>query len=550
MGSSSEPKTPRPAYYEDADEDGNVVEKGSRRSARKKEGKEKSKPKVSHRSRDEKKQSKSDSGVEASAYTGGAMMSGARQDDDAMVAREVKIERRRSTAGASSKPKRYDGKSSSKSTVDEAKYYGIPKSKTQPIPTPMAQPIPYRTRPSILTAQSYPARPLSYHAAFPGTGLHGPPISHQGFWQQQPPSHYPLLAPPALFIPNAPSPADYQTAASSLTPRALTDRFGGPPRTGSGYGFRDPVIQQRFADDIEDGYTSMTEGSRTRASIRTPSNRKVIRTQAELDYEAMPPPPVRPTSARPGPGRSILRRSTDYGPDVATAPEPEFRDRRSSTYHDEPVPRRPSVNRLSGVYDLGVHRVEAANSGRRRQSYYGQSASLGSGASGASGWEDKAAQAASYQDGVSGSAVPLTADMLRRQQRRQGGSSRSTKSSGSRDESDYRKSATTRTTRSVSSPEDENVTIKVVGQARVTVGGAQIDYNDGGEIEIKRQKSVRGSDSVRGTSEWSNSEYGGDHRRVDDRRGSRVDKPAGHSRRRSVSYARSPPQYAPQGNFI
>ncbi|KIM99333.1 hypothetical protein OIDMADRAFT_56476, partial [Oidiodendron maius Zn] len=208
---SSQPKTPHPAYLEDADEDGNIVEKGSRRSARKKEGKKKSKPKVSHPSRQEKKRSKSDSDAEASGYTGPAMLSGA-QDDDAVGAREAKIERRRSTAGASSKPKGYDGKSSSKSTVDEAKYYGIPKSKTQPIPTTMAQPISYRARPSILTTQSHPARPLSYHAAYPGTVLHGPPISHQGFWQQAP-SHYPPLAPSAMFVPNAPSPADYQTAA-------------------------------------------------------------------------------------------------------------------------------------------------------------------------------------------------------------------------------------------------------------------------------------------------------------------------------------------------
>jgi hypothetical protein len=551
---SSEPKAPRPAYVEEADEDGNV-DRSSRRSARKKEGKEKSKPKVSYRSRDDKKQSKSDSGVEGSGYPTMAMMSGARQDDDAMSPRDVKIERRRSSAGTSSKSKRYDTKSPSKSKVDESKYYGIPKS--QPIPTTMAQPAPQRPRPSLIASQSYPARPLSYHAAFGAPG-HGPPISNQPFWQHQAAtSHYPPLAPSATFIPNAPPPSEYLPSPSPLAAsRSLNERFGQPQRTGSGFGFRDPIIQQRLRDDYDDGgYTSTTESGQPRASIRTLSNRKIIRTQAEMDYDAMPPP-ARPASARPGP--SILRRSTEYAPDVVTAPEPEFRDRGSRIYRDESAPRRSSVSRHSGVYELGDRRVEAANSGRRRQSYYGQSASNGSGASGASGWEDKAARAASYQDGVSGSAVPLTADMLRRQQRRQGGSSRSTKSSGSRDESDYRKSATTRTTRSVSSPEDENVTIKVVGQARVTVGGAQIDYNDGGEIEIKRQKSVRGSDSVRGGSEWSNSEYGGDHRRTDDRRTSRIDKPAGHSRRRSVSYARAPPQfahqyppqYAPQDTFF
>ena len=538
---SSEPKTPRPAFLYAEDEDGNRV-RGSKRSAKKKEkekekeDKERSRPKMSHRSSDDKKHTKSDSGLEAAAYRGPVVMSGARHDDD-LGHREVRVERRRSSAGTSSKSKKYDSKSPSKSKsgsrTDEAKYYGI--SAPRPIPAPLMQPLPHRPR--IITAQSYPARPLSYHAAYSAGYGGGPPISNSQFWQQQAAApQYPPLAPSATFVPGAGSPADYLPSASPLTSRPLSSRFG-PVRTGSGFGFRDPVIQQRPRDDYED------------ASIRVPSDRIFPRTQAEIDLEMMPPP-RRPSSARP---RPILRQPTDFHPDVVTAPpEPEFRERESRAYHrDERAPRRSSVNRLSGAYDFDDRRVEAANSGRRRQSYVGPSASIGSGASGGRGWEDKAAQAASYQDGVSGSAtVPLTTNMLHQQQRRQGGSSRSTKSSGSRDESDYRKSATTRTTRSVSSPDDENVTIKVTGQARVMVGGAQIDCNDGGEIEIKRQKSVKGSESVRGGSEWSNSEYGGDHRHIDDRRSSRVDRPAGQSsRRRSVSYARPSPQFANGGFF-
>jgi hypothetical protein len=79
------------------------------------------------------------------------------------------------------------------------------------------------------------------------------------------------------------------------------------------------------------------------------------------------------------------------------------------------------------------------------------------------------------------------------------------------------------------------------GQARVMVGGAQIDCTEGGEIEIKRQKSIRNG------SERSNSEYGGTQR-IDDRR-SRLDRPSGRSRKSSVSghsghsYTRSSPQH-------
>lgn len=43
--------------------------------------------------------------------------------------------------------------------------------------------------------------------------------------------------------------------------------------------------------------------------------------------------------------------------------------------------------------------------------------------------------------------------------------------------------------------------IRVTGPARVIVGGAEITYGEGGEIEIKRQKSLREG------SEWSDSEY-------------------------------------------
>jgi hypothetical protein len=155
--------------------------------------------------------------------------------------------------------------------------------------------------------------------------------------------------------------------------------------------------------------------------------------------------------------------------------------------------------------------------------------------------EDKMREASTYQEDVSGPSVPLTADALR-YRRRDAGSSRSTKSSGSRDESDYRKSATTRTTRS-GSGEDGDFTIKVKGgQARVMVGGAQIDCTDGGEIEIKRQKAIRNG------SERSNSEYGG---RIEDRK-SRLDRPQGRSRKSSISghsYTRSTPHY-PMENFI
>jgi hypothetical protein len=245
----------------------------------------------------------------------------------------------------------------------------------------------------------------------------------------------------------------------------------------------------------------------------------------------MPPPP-----------RPILRRPvTEYA--SATA-EPYHEGR--TLIRDDSRSRHGSSHRNSVSYDLGDGpRVETANAGRRRQSYYGQTATP---STGSSDYEAKVRQAATYQQDV-GETIPLTAEVLKRQQRRQAGSSRSTKSSASRDESDWRKSATTRTTRS-GSGEGENVTIKVTGTARVMVGGAQIDCPDGGEIEIKQQQQQQQQQkAIRNGSERSNSEYGGPQR-IDDRR-SRDERPSGRSRMSSRnSYSRSKPQQYYGENWI
>ena len=333
-----------------------------------------------------------------------------------------------------------------------------------------------------------------------------------------------------------------------MSARPLSSRFEPISRTTSAFGTRDTrdFNPQVLADAYEagyydDGYASAAEGAgasiRKRESIRVPSRPLSRMSKAAEDAAAMPPPPA----VRPG----ILRRRDS---DMPYPSPPDLSDEYGRPrYRDEDsIPRRPSANRNSVSYDLGKDservRVETANNGRRRQSYYGQSTSTES-----SGYEDKVRQAASYQDDVGGPSIPLTAEVLRRQQRRQAGSSRSTKSSGShsRDESDYRKSATTRTTRSGSGPDDENVTIKVTGQARVRVDGAEIDCIEGGQIEIKRQKSIRNG------SERSNSEFG-DRPRIDDRRSSRGERPLGRSRMSSThSYTRSTPQpQYPMGNYI
>ncbi|EPE33232.1 hypothetical protein GLAREA_06244 [Glarea lozoyensis ATCC 20868] len=470
---------------------------------------------------------------------------------------------------------------------------------TQPT---MSQPI---ARPRAQTAftSPYPSRPTSYHAAYSGSYGAGPPLSGSAWANYVPQPQAPTYNPPTIIAPShSPSPyaqgqnyqystpvyhapsvpgSDYFGSQASSAPerpmsaRPLSSRFDTPARTASGYGMRDTTAHEQSMsyDSLyhDDGYASQAEGviARPRNSIRQPSRRS--QQAYESDYDRMPPPP-RP-SDRPE-RRSSLRHSMEHSP--AESYPDDRGERRTLIRDDPPRTRRTSKHRNSVTYDLpdapqerepsrtrrpASHRNSASydiadsmsrvtlepqsNQGRRRSSYYGPSAATSghTSSSAASGLEAKMNAATHYQDDVGGPTPQLTAEALKKQQRRHhGGSSRS---SASRDESDYRKSATTRTTRSGSGNDDENVTIKVTGRAHVNVGGAQIDCPDGGEIEIKRQQ--RGN---RGGSDRSISEYGPypGQAQIDDRR-SRVDQPAGRSRISSQhSYTRAT-KYVGEGYF-
>lgn len=501
-----------------------------------------------------------------------------------IISREdAKLERRKSSSSSIQSPRKstrppsaHENRPYPKLDTANARvnpnHYGIPTPTIRPASAATSQPIPLRPR--AQTSQTYP-RPLSYHAAQASTGGRGPPISASAYYPQYPtitpsfpppsPSHsfmqyaqatpqYPPQYAPQPQYQYAPPPSQPQYTMSEapqypvnggadyFTPHAVSrplssrfDPIGRPssafesvPRTPSAFEPRESRERSRYSGDYdyydEGGYTSVAEGTTTRrperrGSIRVSSGTS-SRSKAEIDSKLMPPP-----AGRPG----ILRRTTEYSVDPKSDPGVgSYYDRELRDDYDESRPRRPSTNRNSVSYDLGSVRVESANSGRRRQSWYDQAAPAPSKYEQpvSDGYKSKLDQAATYQEEV-GQTVPLTAELLKRQQRRQGGSSRSTKSSASRDESDYKKSATTRTTRSGSGDGDENVTIKVTGQARVVVGGAQIDCQDGGEIEIKRNTGLKDG------SERGGSEYG--TRRIEDRRSRVETRPAGRSRMSSQS---------------
>lgn len=566
-------KTPRPAYVDDMDDETGRAVRGTRRSA----AVAGQKPKISQRERDAHRETRPPKDRRRSRldqqYPPDEEMNPAQQQ--VQVVKEKGVERRKSNAGGNKSPRKSDRPPTSHETrnypqlpqinvshrPENHTHYGMPTPTSRGAP-PLVSQQPIPIRPRAVSTQTAPPRPLSYvQQQQPQGPSYGPPLSMSAYYQQ-PQMAAPSYPPPSpsssymrfhqmpsqggdYFSPQAISRplqsrfdpiARTQSAFGSHPPPPSA--FDPVPRTTSAFGSRESNSQDLVNYDggyYDDGYTSASDGTslrrrEPRESIRVPSQRF---TQAELDYRAMPPP-----AARPG----ILRRpATEYRAPSEYTIDPVDTSgsrRRSREYYDEPVrPRRPSTNRHSVSYDLGTERVtvEAANSGRRRQSFYEQPASETTAAS--SNYEEKLSKATSYQEDVGGAPVALTAEMLKKQERRQAGSRSSTKSSASRDESDYKKSATTRTTRSGSN-DDENVTIKVTGQARVTVGNTNIDCGEGGEIEIRPTKGFNG-----GRSERSSSDFGGP--RFDDRR-SRVDRPTvGRSRMSSQSghsYARPSPR--------
>ena len=408
------------------------------------------------------------------------------------------------------------------SVPKEASYYGV----TPPTVTPSSsRPRAHTSRPQSVYTNSRPpaANTRWYQNQAP------PPL------QQLPVGSYPLPSwgggTPYPIPPPSPSPVVSQSPVDYFSSRPLEARFGtSGPRPQSSIGFRPPTRAIPFDDYVDH------EERRPPAQPRYSDRRG-----------SMAPPP-RPASARPvslairPPPGTPARRVFD---DQDFAGESDlFHDisPRTNNYTAAPISRRRSQSRRrpsSSIYDEGNYRTEVAvakpiPNGRpnRRASYYGgQSSSSGS-------YEDKLNQAAQYQDEITRETGPpgmqLTAERLRKAARH-GGSRSSTRSSGSRDESDFRQSATTRTTRS-SAAGEEDMTIRVKGNAVLEVGGAKMRCQDGTEINISRGPPL--ATGFRTSSDQS-SYLGQEDRRA------RMDRPPNRHRASSqaASFSRSTPQY-------
>lgn len=389
---------------------------------------------------------------------------------------------------AKSRPSSYYG-SSSKPPLANARYY---QSQT---PGPgMGQSFP---PPPWVPPPPGPPGPPGPPLGLPGPPIHGYP----------PPSQSPVImqGPP-------PPPPDYH--------RPLEARFGSFPRPQSALSFRQPPRALEYEYDEP-------PPTLDRSLVRRPSTNRKASKHNDDDRAMMPPPPRRPQSARPNsvsfpppPSTPASRRRVGFNEEQDQDEFPFLSDLSPLPSYEygsmpfRPRGRAPSIGATDITYEPD-YQTEVAGRSLRRNSYYGGGElSLSSG----SGYEEQVRAATRYQDdAMGGPSLPLTTESLRKV--RNGGSSRSTRSSGSHDESEYR-TATTRTTHT--SNNDEDVTIRVKGNTVLKVGGAEMQCHDGAEINI----ISRGGAGFR---------LGSDD--YDDRE-TRIDIPTSRSKSRTRSFSR------------
>ncbi|OLN97507.1 hypothetical protein CCHL11_01294 [Colletotrichum chlorophyti] len=307
----------------------------------------------------------------------------------------------------------------------------------------------------------------------------------------------------------------------------LAHRF--QPRPASAMGHQ--TVPGSFEDDYEPTYEQENINRRQSLKIRHAEDRKL-----------MPPPPprsrttvpLRPALRPPPPQRQIA--SAGYESEDVDDDQSEYQDLvpPGYDYNDGVVSRPRSHRRGSSAYSHDGYHIESAPPGRssRRLSHLGSS--------GPTYAEQKYEDALAYQNHVSGGSggVPLTAAALSRAAKKSIKSSKSSGSSASRNESEFRQSATTGITRS-SIGDGDDFTIKVTGQAIVRLGNAEIQCQDGGEINISQPGRVGGSDKA--STIYSEDHPGRIERLpIRDRASSQADS---HSRSQSGSYEFSRPAF-------
>ncbi|KAK3177564.1 hypothetical protein K4F52_009660 [Lecanicillium sp. MT-2017a] len=337
----------------------------------------------------------------------------------------------------------------------------------------------YGGQPPYPVPMGWPASPLQTHPYY------GPPASQP---MGPPQVRYPVPAPMPGPMP-LPSPVDpsgyYGVPLSPVYPDHMRQRFD--PRGASAM----PPPQR--PEPSPGGYGPDDFGDEDAPRIA----RRPSRSQRHEEDRKRMPPPQRPMSAMPQTSqpfhppnaqRAQARQSTSRPPtshrrSVGFADEYDYRDYAPSHERFQDISPEPSYDRRRYV-DAPRRRGDSqlyeqcdvipATARGRRASMYGTGALGRSGVSFEQEFsQGKYKDAMAYQEAISGSGskMPLTAETLRKATRVP--SSRSTRSSGSRDESEHRRSYTTGITRS-SSGNGNEVTIKVDGAVLTVPAGAEI----------------------------------------------------------------------------
>lgn len=417
---------------------------------------------------------------------------------------------------------------------------------TSSLPRRDAEAAYYGVEPTLATASTHSRAQCSGPASYYPPSR--PPMANTWFYTNQPPGpappgHPPFPPPPSWGGPYpgpGPAPMPPPPYGPPSPPSVIMNHPHPPPPDfirplESRFVSTRPQSSIGFHPSHTIGYEEYDEHDE--ALVPRPSTARRV-SRGEEDRRAMPPP-QRPASARPTalafrPAPSNpARRSVVFDDRDTDIDDPLFRDPSplppESYEHMPPMAYRPhsSFGEDNGFDDLDYH-TELVGKGHRRHSYYG-------GHSSGSAYEEKMRQASRYQDDVAGGPqLPLTAESLRKAGRN-GGSSRSTRSSASHDESEYKQSATTRTTRSMAN--DENVMIRVMGRSKLKLGNAELQCQDGAEINIISGGGGAHDSRAAGSDKSSYADQ-------DDRR-TRIDFPSARSRARSRarSFSRPLPTY-------
>lgn len=366
------------------------------------------------------------------------------------------------------------------------------------------------------------SRPASYYAGQP---IRQPP-ARTPIWQQEPMSSPvgtfppPMMPPASPMMYQRPSVAPYGPPSNDYfvghadNHERLRQRLnrpssamGGKPSGGFAHAPYEPP--SRPSHGRHPSHLNRQDPNQDRYDMPPPNFVPQRRTSSAMPSSQSafrpPPQPVRQPSVRQhrpsishhNSSGSSERPQFDFEDDDYHHDNPLFQDMSPQAHHDRSRGkgtrhRRESHAEYSGEYQL------APASGRRsaRSSLYGPATTDSDDYDGESA---AVAEAESYMHLAGGSKTPLTENLLREANRRSGvSSSRSTHSSASRDDSDYRRSNTTGPTTqySVALADHDGYTVKLPAGARLRGNGFEVDLVEPGEITVSRPSRDRSTSEL------------------------------------------------------